>query len=167
LKIEEHSLFCKPLVELRPLIASATAEDLMIKSAKARHARAPKLTVEQNYHYYVFWYAGNLVESFRRLNNAIKYMGDFPKPKSYLKQKITQYDWIQYHYHMYMVSIVGLHDIALKLTNAVFRLGLPEREAKVNTVEENLWVKSTGVDELLKALRQATAQHIKARHLFT
>ena len=151
---------------MRPILESVTPGDLLIKSAKARHARAPKLTEEQNYNRYVFWYAWNLVESLRRLNNAKKYMGDFPKPKAYLKQGITQYYWIQYHYHMYIVSIVSLYDIALKLTNAVFRFGLPEREAKVNTVEENLWVKSTGVAELLKLLRQATAQHTKERHLF-
>jgi hypothetical protein len=166
LKIEDHLLLCRLCAELRPTIESVTAQDLMIKSAKTRHARAPKLTEEQNYNRYVFWYAWNLVESLKRLNNAVKFMGDFPKPKSYLKQEITQYDWIQYHYHMYIVSIVSLYDIALKLTNAVFRLGLPEREAKANTVEENLWVKSTGVAGLLKLLKQATAQHTKERHLF-
>ncbi|MCJ7654657.1 MAG: Cthe_2314 family HEPN domain-containing protein [Dehalococcoidia bacterium] len=166
MQIEEHPLVCRLCAEMRPRLESVTPEDLLIKSAKARHARTPKLTEEQNYNRYVFWYAWNLVESLRRLNNAKKYMGDFPKPKAYLKQEITQYDWIQYHYHMYIVSIFSLYDIALKLTNAVFRLGLPEREAKKNTVEENLWVKSTGTAELLKLLRQAIAQHAKERHSF-
>lgn len=166
MKIEEHPLVCSLCAEIIPRLKSVTAEDLLIKSAKARHARAPKLTEEQNYNRYVLWYAWNLVESLRRLNNVKKYIGDFPKPKSYLKQEITQYDWIQYHYHMYIVSIISLYDIALKLVNAVFRLGLPEREAKASTVEENLWVKSTGVAESLKLLRRATAQHAKERHLF-
>lgn len=166
MKIEEHPLVHSLGAEMIPRLKSVTAEDLLIKSAKARHARAPKLTEEQNYNRYVLWYAWNLVESLRRLNNVKKYMGDFPKPKSYLKQEITQYDWIQYHYHVYIVSIVSLYDIALKLVNAVFRLGLPEREAKASTVEENLWVKSTGVADLLKLLKQATAQHTKQRHLF-
>ena len=151
---------------MRPRLESVKPDDLLIKSAKARHARAPKLTEEQNYNRYVFWYAWNLVESLRRLENAKKYIGDFPKPKAYLKQEITQYDWIQYHYHIYIVSIVSLYDIALKLTNAVFRLGLPEREAKPNTIEENLWVKSTGIADLLKLLRQVIAKHTKERHSF-
>lgn len=154
------------MVELRPLIASITTEDLLVKSAKARQARAPKLTEEQNYYYYVFWYMNNLIKAFKRLDNAVKYIGDFPRPKSYLKQEITQYDWIQYHYHMYIVSVVSLYDIVLRLTNAVFRLGLSEKEAKRNTVEDNSWVRSTGVAKLLKALRETAASYTKARHLF-
>ena len=166
MKIEEHPLVCRLCAEMRPRLESVTPKDLLVKSAKDRHARAPKLTEEQNYNRYVLWYAWNLVESLRRLSTAKQYMGDFPKPKAYLKQGIAQYDWIQYHYHMYIVSIFSLYDIALKLTNAVFRLGLPEREAKKNTVEENSWVKSTGTAELLKLLRQAIAQHTKERHSF-
>lgn len=166
MKIKEHLLLCKPLEELIPLIQSITRDQIMVKPAKARHALALKLTNEQNYHHYVLWYVHNLVSAFERLENVTKYIGDFPKPKSFLKQKITQYDWIQYHYHVYIISIVSLYDIALKLTNAVFRLGLNEREAKVTTVEENLWVISAGVSKSLQSLRTMTARYSKARHLF-
>jgi len=166
LSIEEHSLCNKPLEKLRPLIESMSAEDLMIQSSKVRHSRAPKLSDEQNYHYYVNWYAYNMVKLFRRLNHTTIYIKDFPKPRSYFKQGITQYDWIQYHYHDYMVSIVGLYEVALKLTNGVFRLGIDEKQVNKSTIEDNLWVKSTGVSESLRTLRQATS-HVKApRNLF-
>lgn len=164
--IEEHSLINKPLEKLIPVVQSMSTEDLMIKSSKVRHSRAPRLSNEQNYHHYVLWYANNMVKLFRLLNHIMIYIKDFPKPRSYLKQGITQYDWIQYHYHVYMVSIVGLYEVALKLTNGVFRLGVDEKQVKESTIEENLWVKSTGVSESLRTLKQATS-HVKVpRNLF-
>ena len=166
MSIEEHSLSSKPLEKLRPLIESMPVEDLMIKSSKVRHSKAPSLSIEQSYHRYVLWYVYNMVKLFSRLNHITIYIKDFPKPRSYLKQGITQYDWIQYHYHVYMVSIVGLYEVALKLTNGVFRLGIDEKQVKQSTVEENSWVKSTAVFESLRTLRQATS-HVKApRNLF-
>jgi hypothetical protein len=166
LRIEEHSLCNKPCEKLRPLIESITPEDLMIESSKERHSRAPNLSAEQSYHYYVFWYATNMTKAFSRLNHTTIYIKDFPKPRSYLKQGITQYDWIQYHYHVYMVSIVGLYDIALKLTNGVFRLGVNEKQVKQFSIEDNLWVKSAGVSESLRTLRQATSWAKEPRHSF-
>jgi hypothetical protein len=166
LSIGEHSLICKPLEKLMPLVQSMPTEDLMIKSSKVRHSRAPKLSNEQNYHHYVLWYAYNMVKLFRLLNHIVVYIKDFPKPKSYLKQGITQYDWIQYHYHVYMVSIVGLYEAALKLTNGVFRLGIDEKQVKESIIKENLWVKSTGVSEALRTFRQATSHIRVPRNLF-
>jgi len=138
----------------------------MIESSEERHRRAPKLSTEQHYHHHVLWYTGNMVKAFSHLNHVTIYVKDFPKPKSYLRQGVTEHDWIQYHYHVYMVSIVGLYEIALKLTNAVFRLGLNEKIVNQSTVEHNLWVKSTGVSKLLGTLRQATSEVRKPRNLF-
>jgi len=107
-----------------------------------------------------------MLKAFRRLNYVTIYIKDFPKPKSYLRQGVTEYDWIQYHYLVYILSIAGLYDIALKLTNGVFRLGLNERIVNESTVEHNSWVKSTGVSKLLATLRQATSQVKKPRNLF-
>jgi len=164
--IEEHSLLRGPLEKLMPLVQSMPTEDLTIKSSKVRHSRAPKLSDEQNYHHYVFWYAHNMVKLFRLLNHVVIYIKDFPKPRRYLKQGITQYDWIQYHYHIYMVGIVGLYEVALKLTNGVFRLGIDEKQVKQSIIEENLWVKSTGVSESLHTFREATFHIRVPRNLF-
>jgi len=166
LKIEEHSLCIKACEKLRPLIETITPEDLMIESSRERHARAPALSAEQTYHYYVFWYTINMVKAFSRLNHITIYIKDLPKPASYLRQGITQYDWIQYHYHFYIVNVVGLYDIALKLTNAIFRLGVDEKQVNKSSVEDNLWVKQPGVSKLLRTLREATSQHRGPRRLF-
>lgn len=166
MKIEEHSLFIRALEKLRPLIESTPVEDLMIESSEERHARAPTLSAEQTYHHHVFWYAMNIQKAFSRLSHTTVYIKDFPRPGSYLRHGVTQYDWIQYHYHVYMISIVGLYDIALKLTNAVLQLGVDERQVNKSTVEDNLWVKQFRVSESLRTLRQ-TASHVKLpRNLF-
>lgn len=166
MSIEEHSLSNKPIEKLRPLIESTSVEDLMIQSSKVRHSKAPKLSAEQSYHYYVLWYVNNMAKLFRRLNHITIYIKDLPKPRGYLKQGITQYDWIKYHHHVYMVSIVGLYEVALKLTNGVLRLGIDEKLVKKSTIEDNSWVKSTGVSESLRTLRQATSRVKAPRNLF-
>lgn len=165
LRMEDHPLPGKTLDKLRPMIDSIATEDLAIQSSKERLSKAPKLSEEQSYHHYVFWYASNMLKAFARVNQAIIYIRDFPKPRAYLKQGITEYDWIQHHYHVYMVSSFGLYDIALKLTNGVFRLGVDERRVNRSTVEDNSWVRATGVSDLLQTLRQATSQFKDPRNL--
>lgn len=166
LKIKEHTLFNKALDELRPLLESIDPEIMAIKSRKERHSKAPKLSVEQSYHHYVSWYTNNMVEAFKQLNQVTMYIRDFPKPRSYFRKGITQYDWIQYHFHAYIVRIVSLYDIALQLTNGVFRLGIEERQIRKDTVEDNLWVNSTRVSELLRDLRKSISRVKKPRNLF-
>lgn len=166
LKIEEHPLLNKALGELRPLLESIDPKIMAIKSSKERHSRAPKLSAEQTYHHCVFWYAKNMVEAFKQLNQVTMYIRDFPKPRSYFKQGITQYDWSQYHLHVYIVRIVSLYDIALKLTNGVFRLGVEDRQVRKDTVEDNLWVNRTRVSERLCDLRKSRLRVRKPRNLF-
>jgi len=166
LRIEEHPLLNKAHEEMKPLIGSITPEDFVIESSKERHRRAPKLSTKQRYHYYVLYYTGNILDAFSRLNHATIYIKNFPKPASYLRQGVTEHDWIQYHYLVYILSIAGLYDIALKLTNGVFRLGLNEKIVNKSTVEDNLWVKSTRVSKLLDTLRKATSQVREPRNLF-
>jgi len=157
LRIEEHPLLTKSFAELIPLIKAITP-----KAKDWQHRRALKLSTEQRYHHYVFWYANNMVKAFSRLNHVILYVKDFPK--GYLKQGVTMYDWIQYHYHVYILTIYGLYDIALNLTNCVFPLGLDKKTVNQSTVEDNLLVKSTGVSMSLGTLRKATSQVGTQRH---
>ena len=166
LKIKEHTLLLKVIDALRPYLESIDPKILAIKSSKERHSKAPEFSVEQSYHHCVFWYARNMIEAFEQLIQATIYIKGFPKPRSYFKQGITQYDWIQYHLHLYVVRIVGLYDIALQLTNGVLRLGIEERQIRKETVEDNLWVNSTGVSELLCDFRKLISREKKRRNLF-
>lgn len=164
--IQEHRLLEKALEELKPLLESISPEVMALESSRERHSKAPKLSEAQSYHHYVFWYAKNMVQAFKWLDHVTTYMKDFPKPQTYLKRGITQYDWVQYHYHIYLIIAISLYDIALKLANAVFRLGLEERQVGKGTIEDNLWVKRIQVSKLLCNLRNATSRLKAPRNLF-
>ncbi len=169
-EIEAHPLLYKTIEELSPVfkprLKSISPEEIALMLSKKRHRRAPKLSAAQSYNHLVFWYAKNIVQALKRLDDATIYVRDFPKPRGYLNQGITEYDWIQYHYHAYVVGAVALYDIALQLTNAVFRLGVEERQVRKDSIEDNLWVKATNVPKLLRNLRSATSRLRPLRHLF-
>lgn len=165
-RITEHSLLYKALEHLKPLLESIDPAVMALPSSKERHSKAPKLSEAQNYHHRVFWYAKNMNETFKRLKDITLFIKDFPKPRTYFRQGITEHDWIQYHYHVYTIGVVGIYDIALKLTNEVFRLGIEERQVRKDTVEDNLWVKRTRVSQLLSILRKSTRPFKVPRNLF-
>ncbi|HAS27891.1 MAG TPA: hypothetical protein DCR59_01625 [Dehalococcoidia bacterium] len=166
MKLENHILIQNTLDGIIPIITSTPAEILCIADSKQRHLKAPILSDEQQYDYYIFNYSTNIVKVLEQLNNIIIYIKDFPKPKHYAKKGISQYDWIQYHRHMYMVSIVSIYDIALILTNGVFRLGIDEKDVSKKTIENNHWVKKYGVSKILHELEKIISNTKISRNQF-
>jgi len=61
---------------------------------------------------------------------------------------------------------VSLFDIALLLTNAVFRLGYSERNSTEKCVMKNSSVKHTAVKQSLDGLKKLITPHEDKRHLY-
>jgi hypothetical protein len=166
MNLENHALIQNTLNDLMPYIEKIPSELLCIEDSNLRHSKAPRLSDEQQYYYYILHYAMNIVKVLEQLNNIIIYINDFPKPKYYAKRNISQYDWIQYHRHMYIVSIISIYDIALILTNGVFRLDINEKKVSQKTVEDNQTVKKTGVSQILRELREMICNTKISRNQF-
>lgn len=117
------------------------------------------------YHYDVFGHFVAITSGVDRLEQCQNFIRTFPRPRNYEKKGINQHTWIEYHYSYYVINLVSLFDIALRLTNSVFRLGNRERDCKPELIKMNSWVEQTPVKQALENLEQLIKPHKNARNL--
>lgn len=78
---------------------------------------------------------------------------------------MDRHTWIEYHYSYYVVTLVSLVDIALVLTNSVFRLGNRERDCKSDIITRNWWVAQTPVKDAIAELAKLVQPHKEGRNV--
>jgi len=126
----------------------------------------PELPELEQYVVSVFGWTATLDYSLRRLEHVRAYLAHFRILRQYKESGITRGDYIRYHYSNHAVILLGIFDLALILTNSVFRLGIPERQCRAETVIENSWVRSLGIDEILRKLNSAVEPLREPRNIF-
>jgi hypothetical protein len=114
----------------------------------------------------VFRWTARLADSFRRLEHVRAYLAHFRILKQYNETGIKRMDYIKYHYSNHAVILLGIFDLALILTNSVFRLGIPERQCRPEIVIENSWVRRRGIDKSLRELNSAVEHLREPRNVF-
>jgi len=161
-----HPLVQKALDNLRPLLDTASHELLeLANQGQVRSKENKQLLEVQWYDYDVFSNVTAITSAIERLKQAQHLIRMFPRPsKTYEKEGINQQKWIEYHYSYYAITLVSLFDIALLLTNSVFRLGNREHDCKPDLVMKNSWVAQTPVERVLKKLKQLIEPHKRGRN---
>jgi len=156
----------KVTANLQPLleVAGSKLKELW-KQGKWRNKGSSKFWEHEWYDYDVFRKLYAVTSAIERLEQSQVFIRTFPKPRGYEKLRINQYTWIEYHYSNYIITLVGLFDIALILTNSVFRLGNRERDCKADLITLNSWVAKTPVQEALKILDGLIKPHREGRNL--
>jgi hypothetical protein len=124
------------------------------------------LTEFQTYNWRVYESIFNLIHAIERLEHSVLFLRRYPQTKYFENNYLTLDKWSEYHYSMYTVTVVGLYDTALILTNYVFDLGLEPRSCNDNTVTLNEKVKNTKVKNKLKALNLSIQNYKDYRHKF-
>lgn len=164
--INLHPLIKKVSENLQPLI-EAGMQKLKKVAEKGSFRNKEKIELLENewYEYVVFSHLSSLLSGVERLQQTQNFIGNFPQPRSYEKKGINQYTWIEYHYSYYLATYVSLFDIALILTNSVFRLGNRERDCKPDLIMNNSWVSQTHVKKTLAELEQLIKTHREVRNL--
>lgn len=130
------------------------------------HGRPPALSESEDYVVSVFLWTARLADSFERLKHIRAYLSHFRILKRYRESGINRTDYIKYHYSNHAVTLLGVLDIALILTNHVFRLGHPEKQCRSKIIIQNAWVRSRGIDKILRQLDSAVEPLREPRHLF-
>lgn len=118
------------------------------------------------YHHNVFMNLLAIISGVGRLEKSQNFIRTFPRPRSYEKKGINQHTWIEYHYSSYVITLVSLFDIALRLTNSVFRFGNRERDCKPDLIMKNFWVKQTPVEQALADFDKLIQPHKDGRNLY-
>ena len=106
----------------------------------------------EQYSISVFKWVMRVMGCFETLEHARVYLSNFKTIEQCSKAGIGRRDYINYHYFNYAITVVRIMDVALILANSTFRLGNPEKLCRLEYITENSWVRSTGVDRLLKNL---------------
>jgi hypothetical protein len=105
-------------------------------------------TIGDGYEFRVFAWITRLLESLHRARQSTVYLQRFPASKSYRRLGISASDWLEYHYAFYTITIGGVVDIALLLTNAVWELGNEERNCRWHIVVKDGQLSRAVVDAL-------------------
>ena len=165
-ELASHPLIKEVMDNLRPLL-KRNARKLMDLAEKGivRSKEKDELFEYEWYDTEVFTHLSAIVFGIDRLKYSQNFIRTFPRLRSYEKEGIDQADWIEYHYSYYVITLVSLYDIALILTNAVFRLGNHERDCKPDLIKKNTWVRDTPVKQALDELDILVRRHREGRNL--
>jgi hypothetical protein len=106
-----------------------------------------------------------ILNTLDRIRWARAFLTTFPNAKEYKKKGVTRDRWIEYHYTYYAVSYATIRDLALLLTNEVFRLKLPPRLCSMEAIVGNGWVKPTELPAILNELATQAKSHQEAKNL--
>jgi hypothetical protein len=160
-----HPLMKLAMENLAPLLEEAKA-GLSALAEKGEVRREGNATVFE-YEFYdddVFRNAGAAVEALDRLEQSQRLI-EASSNASWEGAGMDRHTWIEYHYSYYVVTFVSLCDIALVLTNSVFRLGNRERDCKPDLITRNWWVAQTPAKAALEDLAKLIQPYKEGRNL--
>ena len=108
--------------------------------------------------------AGEVSIACDQLNYALAYLSGYQTGKTSDGELITRADYIAYQLENLYLRFVMIPDRSLRLTNEVFRLGLPARECGMRTVTNNQHLKGTPVRPRLRAIEKIVKPYRKMRN---
>jgi hypothetical protein len=123
LTLSSHA-FSKYIMEsVKPILERAVPrmQRALARTGKHRSDEEADLSDPEQYHFNVFSRLSPITTAFERFSQVQLFLKSFPRPKTYRSAGISQDKWLEYHYGVYIVTVVSLADLALLLTNAVFR----------------------------------------------
>lgn len=166
--VEEHPFLSKLLDNSKPVLQRT------IKKLSERNKRTGKIRIGEKseplsqyeeYDVSVFRALSAMTNAVSTAKNALRFIVYFPRPRTYEKTGVTQNVWIEYHFSYYTITFVSFVDIALILTNAVFQLGLREKDCKPDTIKNNSWIRGTSVKKALSNLEKIVKPYREPRNL--
>ncbi len=165
--IENHPFMLMNFEDIKPLTKDMANKILkrVNNTGEIRSDSPIELAPKEFYCTSVFERSLNLINSLERIAFTIDFLKRFPSPKTYEKQGINRFDWLEYHYSYFVITYVSLYEISLILVNSVYRLGIADRFCNNSTIRKNSWVKDTDVDNILKELDNIIQPYRHPRNL--
>jgi hypothetical protein len=162
--LASHPLIKLAMENLRPLLEEAKGG--LLGLAEQGEVRSEGDATLLEYEFYdddVFRNAFALVDAFERMEQSQRLLETAGKV-SWDGAGLDRHTWIEYHYSYYVVTLVSLADIALILTNSVFRLGNRERDCRPDLIIRNWWVAGTSAKESLENLTKVIRPYKEGRN---
>lgn len=172
----ERDLLTHPLVQ-SVLAASSDLLDSAarrIKSEVKKHGRPrvenpkPPRSVHDRYQHAVFYRVSKVLADFDRLAHSAALLRNLPTPRMLKRWDLTPDRWFEYQYEFHLLTLVGLADRCLLVTNDILRCGLNFRDCNSQTMlrhEKLVGTKiRTALQRLLKEVEPRRAPRNAAVH---
>jgi len=145
-------------------MAAAMLGELMPASSPrlGRFVRPP--TEQEKYLRSSLLSACEVAVACNQLYYALAYLSGYRTRHTLQDELITRADYIAYHLENLYLRLGMITDRSLKLTNTVFRLGVPPRECSFRVVADNEHVRHTSVRARLNALNRAVEPYRDVRN---
>lgn len=142
-RIENHTFHQTAGESVRPYV-------LKIKRGEPQ----PEPSKSEQYRVDVFLSSGNVVNCIEQLHFCVGMLTGFRAPR--VPKNMTRHDYIVFGIENYYLRVTSVYDRCLRLVNALYELGIPERSCNDQTITKNLHVRSTPVEASLKELNKFT-----------
>jgi hypothetical protein len=109
--------------------------------------------------------AGQVNIACDQLHYALAYLSGYRSRKTSGGELISRADYIAYQIENLYFRLGMIPDRSLRLTNEVFRLGLPTRECRTRTITDNQHLRGTTVRARLRAIDEIVKPHREARNI--
>ena len=104
----------------------------------------------------ILFSATNITECIDQIYFTIEMLSGFRKKKN---GKMNRHDHIVYMIENFYLRITSTIDRALRFSNLVFEIGLPERECRESTIIKNHKIRGTQVEKTLHELNKFTNEY--------
>ncbi len=119
------------------LIKAILEDYAPLMEAEHNGVKYSALSKQQQYQYETGYRAGQILNQLERVEQATILVSCYPYIKTWRKQ-YGQFEFFQYNMEAYYLSLAGLSDRMLILTNQICCLGLKDIDAKMMPVIKKL-----------------------------
>lgn len=109
----------------------------------------------------IFLGANKITESLKQIDFAIEMLSGYRKS---VNKKMNRHDYIVFMIENFYLRITSIFDRALRFSNLVFEIGIPERECRESTIIKNDKIKGTSVEIALKEINKFTSNYNQIRN---
>jgi len=122
------------------------------------------LTEQEEYLRLCLLSTGEVIVACDQLHYALAYLSGYRARQTLEGELISRADYIAYQLENLYLRMGMITDRSLKLTNTVFRLGVPPRECRFHVVADNEHVRHTPVRARLRAIGKVVEPYREVRN---
>jgi len=119
-------------------------------------------TATESYAFEIMYSLISINSCLDQLHYSVELLSGYRK--QYAPKGMNRSDYITYGIENYYLRLTSVYDRCLRLTNAVYKLGLPEKECKESTIIKNKHIKDTDIAKHLKLLNKFTSDFRQHRN---
>jgi len=134
--------------------ASAVSREYIAKCKTDNPEQDPSATKRESYAIETLRAIGEVVDCIDQLHLSVDMLSGYKSRR--VPNRMNRYDYIVFGIENYYLRLTAVFDRCLRLANATYQLGLPERQCNNDTIIKNSHVKGTPVAKPLKELDKFT-----------